>query len=105
MEKFYICRECGELTTESEISRDIEFSGGPGMCSCKFTEIYFNKEINDLDVLTNRSYTPWTEISGKWYEKLKGWKNDALRLKVFNVIPREKLMSNFHIKLENEILQ
>ena len=103
MEHFYICHECGELATESGILEEIGNCGGPGLCSCLFSEMYYNEEINDLDVKTNRIFTQWTEISKKWYEDLKGWENHVVRLRVFRGIPKNKLLSNYHVKLKNKI--
>lgn len=96
-EKFYICPECGELTTQSRILEEIESQGGPGLCTCMFIEIVYNRELDDLDPYTARRYPQYIEISQKWYDALKHQNNHAKRLKVFRTIPKERLTVNYHI--------
>lgn len=36
IEKYYVCPNCGDLRTESELAEEVEFAGGNGMCMCEF---------------------------------------------------------------------
>jgi len=89
-ERYFICENCGELTTWSEILKDCG-SGGMGLCYCKFTEPFWSEEYGCIDTDTLRLFTDYTEISKDLYERLKFEKNDVLRLKAFRCVPRNKL--------------
>jgi len=85
-EKYYICPYCAELKTFTSILTDCE-SGGPGMCDCQFTTLFWNPEFQDLDVDTPRLYHEYTQISKEWYECLKREDNYVLRKDMFKQIP------------------
>lgn len=86
-EKYFICPYCGELKTFTSILADCEM-GGPGMCDCQFTTLYWNSECQDLDVNTQRTYHDHVQISEEWFECLGDINNDILRIDAFNQIPR-----------------
>lgn len=85
-EKYFICPYCGDLKTFTSILADCEM-GGPGMCDCQFTTLFWNPEFQDLDVDTPRVYHEYVEICQDWFEYLKGISNDVLRIDVFKQIP------------------
>ena len=89
-ESYYICPECSELSTQTDLENDSE-NGGSGMCYCRFTEQIWNPEINNFDCQTNRTFVEYTEISKKWFSLLKKIKNNIERLNLFIQIPKEKL--------------
>lgn len=86
-EKYYICPYCAELKTFTSILTDCE-SGGPGMCDCQFTTLFWNPEFQDLDIETNRIYHEYVQISKEWYECLKDISKGVLRIDAFKQIPR-----------------
>lgn len=85
-EKYFICPYCADLKTFTSILADCE-SGGPGMCDCQFTTLFWNPESQDLDVNTNRIYHEYAEVSKEWYEALGREMNDVLREDMFSQIP------------------
>jgi len=86
-EKYYICPYCGDLKTFTSILADCE-QGGPGMCDCQFTQVYWDQDYQDLNIDTSRIYHEYIQISKKWYEYLKKIHNDVLRLDALRQIPR-----------------
>ncbi len=85
-EKYFICPYCGDLKTFISILADCEM-GGPGMCDCQFTTLYWNPECQDLDVDTPRTYHEYVRISKEWFECLGEIFNDVLRRDAFKQIP------------------
>ena len=85
-EKYFICPYCADLKTFTSILADCE-AGGPGMCDCQFTTLFWNPEFQDLDVDTNRIYHEYVNISKEWYDCLKKYSNHILRRNAFNQIP------------------
>lgn len=85
-EKYYICPYCADLKTFTSILADCE-SGGPGMCDCQFTTLFWNPESQDLDVNTPRIYHEYVRISEEWYDCLKEIDNNVLRRNAFKQIP------------------
>ena len=85
-EKYFICPYCADLKTFTSILADCE-SGGPGMCDCQFTTLFWSPEFQDLDVDTPRIYHEYVQISKDWYDCLKEKFNDVLRRDTFKQIP------------------
>jgi len=85
-EKYYICPYCAELKTFTSILTDCE-SGGPGMCDCQFTTLFWNPEFQDLDVDTPKTYHEYVQISEDWYNCLNVEENNVLRKDMFKQIP------------------
>ena len=83
---YYICPNCGSLTTEKKLLDEGEW-GGNGMCDCEFTRFYWAPEYGDLDVDTPRIYHEYVQLSKKWFDFLKDVDNDVLRVNTFNQIP------------------
>ncbi len=86
-EKYFICPYCAELKTWTSILADGE-CGGPGMCDCQYTTLFWSPEFQDLNICTNRSYHEYVKISESWYECLIKYKNHILRRDAFQQIPR-----------------
>ncbi len=93
MNKYYICEECGELTTEKELINDCS-DGGQGMCYCRFLYRYWDRDIDLDDVLTDRIFIPYTEIRKEHYDWLSSEYNDVTRLRMFKTIDRMLLLKN-----------
>ena len=89
---FYICSNCGELTTWKDIL-DVCSNGGQGMCMCDWGSKEWDDELGDFDYVTNRIYNEYTEIHYKWYDLLSSETNEVLRLRMFNQIPKDKLLN------------
>ena len=89
-ETFYICENCGNLTTESEILDECS-NGGTGLCDCRFGGYVWDEELDDLDYYYPKEYTEYTEINKKWYDLLNNQPNTVLRLQTFRQIPKERL--------------
>lgn len=53
-EKYYMCPNCGDLTTELKRTEKIEDRGNPGMCMCKYSDY-------------DRQLVPYEEISYEEY--------------------------------------
>jgi len=86
-EQYFICPYCADLKTFTSMLADCEM-GGPGMCDCQFTTLFWNPEFQDLDVDTPRIYHEYVNISKEWFDSLKEISNDILRRDAFNQIPR-----------------
>lgn len=94
--KYYICPNCGELTTEKEILEDIS-CGGSDMCTCKYTKYYWNEEDKEFDVDYPRIYSPYKEININLYSFLKDIYNDVIRLNYY-----QEFKDLFSEKKEND---
>lgn len=92
-ERYFICPYCADLKTWTRILADCE-CGGPGMCDCQFTTLFWNPEFQDLDVDTPRVYHEYVEISESWYECLKEYWNNVIRIDAFKQIPGIMRMEN-----------
>jgi len=83
-ESFYICDNCGRLTTQTERLKECS-SGGNGECSC----LYFHYEIKrvcgdwTLDCENDRVIKPYCEIPEEIYNILKDINNDVERVRLF----------------------
>ena len=64
--KFFHCERCGTLTTDLEISVDIE-SGSVGLCYCE----YGSREEKGIEIVYSRVLNEWVEISGDEYDLLR----------------------------------
>jgi len=100
-EKYYICENCGYLTTQTEILQEVEQLGGTGMCCCEFTNWFWNDEHECLDVETTREFKDYTEINRPVYYLLKEENNEVLRLKKFSQIPKKKRLRNDRMDFSN----
>lgn len=89
-EKYFICEHCGELITWSQILSECE-NGGQGLCGCDFTTPFWSEKYNCIDIDTLRIYYDYTEISKDLFNRLKSERNDVLRLRAFNCVPKDKL--------------
>ena len=85
-EQYFICPYCADLKTFTSILADCEM-GGPGMCDCQFTTLFWNPEFQDLDVDTPRVYHEYVEINKSWFGCLKEISNDILRRDALKQIP------------------
>ena len=90
-ERYFICHECGELSTWTEQMRDCEH-GGTGLCDCRFMSFEWDAKYNGLEPWYPREYLEWIEISKKWYDWLKGVSNHVLRVRWFLFIPKKERM-------------
>ena len=86
-EKYFICPHCADLKTFTSILADCEM-GGPGVCDCQFTTLFWNSSCQDLDIDTPRVYHEHVEISKDWFDCLGNILNDVLRRDAFKEIPR-----------------
>lgn len=75
-ERYYICPECGELSTYSKQLEDA-CEGGMPYCYCKFNN--------------GRIFIRYKRISKKLWEELKKLKSNKLRLKKYKL---DKIRSN-----------
>ena len=85
-EKYFICPYCADLKTDISRLANCEM-GGPGMCDCQFTTLFWNPECQDLDVDTPRVYHEYVKISKDWFDYFKDIPNDVLRKDSFKQIP------------------
>jgi hypothetical protein len=81
-ESFYICPECGALTTRSQIDSDRE-NGGDGRCSCRYTDLLWNHKKKTFECVHTGLMIDWTEIPWTIYERLSDVPRGALRLRSF----------------------
>jgi hypothetical protein len=89
-ERYFICPNCGELTTWNQILRECG-SGGVGLCGCGFTHPFWSEGYDCIDIETPRIYHGYIEINKDLFDRLKSEKNDVLRLRAFNCVPKDKL--------------
>jgi len=93
-QKYFICPNCADLTTWFQILKECGV-GGQGMCMCGWGHHFWNDKYQEMDYETDRLYVQYIEISKHWFKILKGEKNNIIRLRVFNQIPKDKRMENF----------
>lgn len=89
-ERYFICSNCGELTTWSAILEECS-NGGMGMCYCRFCSMQWDTKWNKFEPVYLRIFEEYTEIPKKVYEGLMGEKNTVLRLEMYHTIPKEIL--------------
>ena len=89
-ERYFICLNCGELTTWTQIMAECS-SGGMGMCDCDFCDLQWDTKYNGFEPVYFRIYNEYIEIPKIVYEGLLGEKNCVLRLKMYNTVPKEVL--------------
>ena len=90
--KYYICEDCGDVTTEQELYKEISECGSNGMCYCRFTEEVWAESNDGCDCICDRIFMPYTQISKDQYEWLKSQPNEAIRLRMFKTIDRMLLL-------------
>lgn len=89
-EKYYICTNCGELTTETEIMCSAE-GGGMGLCWCEYCDMQWDEKYDSFQPVYFRYYREYIEIPKKVYDGLKGEKNTIIRLSMFQTVPDKVL--------------
>jgi len=93
---YYICEECGDLTTEGHLLEEISI-GGRGLCMCRFFYRFWNGEIDCPDIETDKILLPYTQIGEKHYQWLLSEDNTIKRLRMFSTINKKLLPKNGHI--------
>jgi len=68
-EKYYICPNCGDLTTQTKILEEIS-GGSCGMCYCEFNR--------------GRILNKYKRVNKQLWKELKKLKTNKLRLKRYN---------------------
>jgi len=85
-EKYFICRHCGELATQTEIVEYLE-CGGSSDCGCEFMTYMWDDETITFQPIYFREYNVWFQIPQDIYDALKKQKNAVLRLEMLRTIP------------------
>jgi len=80
-EKFFICKTCGDLTTEAKINEDID-NGGMGLCGCEYIRPEWNGKEFEPDYY--KRYNDYTEIPENVYNYLREETNTVMRLWMLN---------------------
>ncbi len=87
--KYFICEQCGELTTSDQISNELSH-GGSGYCYCQYMQLQWDLGYQDFEPVYLRHYSEWTEISDLIYSKLLKVSNTVKRLWMFRSIPKQE---------------
>ena len=58
MTKFYICQDCGELTTSDRLSEDIAV-GGLALCYCNYMKLQWSNKYQDFEPVYFRVLGLW----------------------------------------------
>ncbi len=90
---YYICEDCGELTTEDRLLEECS-TGGSGMCYCRFLYKFWDEDLNGPDCETDKILMAYTKIKKKIYNWLLSEDNTVIRLRMFNTIPKKLLLNN-----------
>jgi hypothetical protein len=90
-EKYYICPSCGELTTKTQIEREMEY-GGMGLCWCEYCDYQWDTTSQSFEPIYFKNYPEYVRISEYLYHELNKQKNTVLRLREFNTIPKGDLL-------------
>ena len=81
--KYYICSNCGGLTTEIDILESIECGVQGDLCDCEYMTYFYDYDTKDFDVYYPRIYFGYTRVEKKLWDLLFGIKNDVIRLKTW----------------------
>lgn len=68
-EKYYICKHCGKLITQTQINNELE-SGYMGLCDCDYQSYEWNKNSRIFDIIYNKIYYEYDEIPKDVYNIL-----------------------------------
>lgn len=89
MVKFYICPDCGELTTSDRLLESVEL-GGLDSCYCNYMKLQWSVEYQDFEPVYFRAFSDWREIPEKVYKDLEKQSNTVLRLEMLRTVPRRE---------------
>jgi len=89
--KYYICPECGDMTTDEAINESCEAFGMGGMCDCRYIVQEWDEEYDGFEPVYMREYIMWVEIPERIHNMLKGENNTVLRLRNYKEIPQKVL--------------
>ena len=90
MTEYYICPDCGELTTSDRLSEDIAV-GGLALCYCNYMKLQWSNKYQDFEPVYFREFVDWQEIPEKVYRGLEKQSNAVLRLEMLRTVPRREL--------------
>jgi hypothetical protein len=88
--KYYICEQCGELTTSDQIEDECS-NGGSGNCSCQYMQYIWDSKQQGFEPIYFKEYPEWTEIPGMIFSDLLKELNTMKRLWMLASIPKEEL--------------
>lgn len=89
--KFYICKLCGEMTTEEVINNDVA-NGGLPYCGCQYIVNSWETSSQSFEPLHLRLLEEWTEIPANIYEMLSKETNTVKRLWMLATVPDSDLI-------------
>lgn len=86
-ESYFICPECGALSTRTQIEAERE-NGGDGRCSCRYSDLSWNPKKNMFVFTHVGLMVDWTEIPWEVYDKLLQVPSVVIRLRAFESYDR-----------------
>ena len=81
LERYFICKECGELTTYSKILESCS-NGGEGSCYCNYLIHQWDITTKTFESVYFREFNEYTEIPERVYNGLVKEPNTVLRLRM-----------------------
>jgi len=88
--KYYICKLCGRLTTDQEITIECE-NGGQPSCDCQYMQLSWDSSYQKFEPIYLRYWEEWHEIPANVYESLKEESNTVKRLWMLATVPNDEL--------------
>ena len=89
MTKFYICKLCGELVTDQEISDKCSLGDLP-YCDCQYIQLAWNTTNKTFEPIFLRYYEQYHEIPENIYNELLKESNTVKRLWMLATISEEE---------------
>jgi hypothetical protein len=89
--KYFVCLNCGELTTSEKIDNELS-NGGMGYCDCEYMQYQWDSKSQCFEPIYFRIYRDWTEIPEKVYVGLQMVKNTVERLGMLSTVSKQDMV-------------
>ena len=88
--KYYICKLCGRLTNDIEISEECSRGGQPS-CNCQYMQLSWDTSYQKFEPIYLRYWEELHEIPANIFEYLAMEPNTVKRLWMLATVPDEEL--------------
>ena len=92
MSKFYVCKLCGELTTDQELN-DRCSQGCMPYCDCQYMQLSWDANTKTFEPVFLQYYEQYHEIPENIYNELLKESNTVKRLWMLATISEDELTS------------
>lgn len=89
--KYYICPNCGKLTTNLEMRQESEH--GISDCYCEYMEMQWDSNYMNFQPIYFRMFPEWEQIPKTIFDILSQEDNEVIRLRMLRTIPHNILQS------------